>query len=150
MLDMVLWKCSYRPWDHFRFPAIIVIWLVFYLSDFTFPRNILCARLLYICKVLGSKPPSLQASKPPSLQTWRIGACNCIHKQQTVAAAAGCHRLPNLLPLESIKSTWIHLNPFKYNQICKKTWNLQQMRAFPKWESQKNNSLSQLGHDGSV
>jgi hypothetical protein len=28
--------------------------------------------------------------------------------------------------------------------------NLKKIRAFPKWESQKNTSLSQLGHDGSL
>ena len=31
--DLVLWKCSYGPWDHFTFPAKKWIRLVFYQSD---------------------------------------------------------------------------------------------------------------------
>ena len=39
ILDPVLWKCSYGPWDHFRFSAKSVIWLVFYQSDSIFSRK---------------------------------------------------------------------------------------------------------------
>ena len=39
LLDLVLWKCSYGPWDHFRFSAKSVIWLDFYQPDSTFSRE---------------------------------------------------------------------------------------------------------------
>ena len=40
ILDPVLWKCSYGPWDHFRLSAKThIIWLVFDTSDSSFLRN---------------------------------------------------------------------------------------------------------------
>jgi len=48
ILDLVSWKCSYGPWDHFRFSAKSVIVLDFYKSDSTCFKNISFSRLLYI------------------------------------------------------------------------------------------------------
>ena len=39
ILDLVLWICSYGPWDHFRFSVKSSIWLDFYQSDATCPRK---------------------------------------------------------------------------------------------------------------
>ena len=49
--DLVLWKCSYGPWDHFMFSAKKWIWLVFYQSDSTFLRKTCFSSWLARCKV---------------------------------------------------------------------------------------------------
>ena len=49
--DLVLWRCSYGPWDHFTFPAKKWIRLVFYQSDSTFLRKTWFSSWLARCKV---------------------------------------------------------------------------------------------------
>ena len=49
--DLVLWKCSYGPWDHFMVSAKKWIRLVFYQSDSTFLRKTWFSSWLARCKV---------------------------------------------------------------------------------------------------
>ena len=50
-LDLVLWKCSYGPWDHFMFSAEKWIRLVCYQSDLIFLRKTWFSSWLARCKV---------------------------------------------------------------------------------------------------
>ena len=70
ILDLVLWKRSYGPWDHFTFSANNQIWLVFYQSDSTFKKNVCFHIIVY-----------LQSSIMPKGSPSRVRLCpSCLRR----------------------------------------------------------------------
>ena len=86
-----------------------------------------------------SDPASIQAYKHPSLQTCRIGVFQSSNRgsRPSLNAATGCHRLTNLLPLGSMKSTYNHINLLKSDHI-----HLQMVISKNKRPSSKNKNPS--------